>query len=151
MAIDSASMDRIRIRMRSRLIKNKPKYRTPCEAVNAAMKRLTCVCVAFAAATGCSGKSLEQSFFEKRPHDRVERLRRYSLEEQYRIFRYGNDRIGPPIMELAKPLAERGDTAIPFLYAQLRRAADDQTLRDILLVFETMTRLRTYDLSRMVR
>jgi hypothetical protein len=111
------------------------------------MKRLICFCAAVAVASGCSGKSLEQSFFDKSPHDRVERLRRYSLEEQYRIFRYGNDRIEPPIMELAKPLAERGETAIPFLHAQLRRAADDQTLRDILLVFETMIRLRTYDLK----
>lgn len=111
------------------------------------MKRLICFCAVVAFASGCSGEGLEQSFFEKPPHDRVERLRQYSLEEQYRIFRYGNDRIEPPIMELAKPLAERGEAAIPFLHSQLRRAADDQTLRDILLLFETMTRLRTYDVK----
>jgi hypothetical protein len=111
------------------------------------MKRLICCLAAVTIANGCSAESIEQSFFDKPPQSRVERLRNYSLEDQYRIFRYGNDRIEPPVMELAKPIAERGKTAIPFLHAQLRGATDDQTIRDILLIFETMTRLRTYDLQ----
>lgn len=96
-------------------------------------------------AFGCGRQSFEQSFFEKPASSRLERLREYSLADQYKIFRYGNDKIEPPIMELADPIAERGPSAIPFLRAQLDLAADDQTIRDILLIFETMGRSRTYN------
>ena len=109
------------------------------------MKWLICLSISFAIATGCSGQNLEQKFFDIPPANRLQRLRDYSLEDQYRIFRYGNDRIEPPIMELAKPIAERGKAAVPFLHTRLRAASDDQTVRDILLLFQTMIRLRTYN------
>src|SRR2546423_8194613 len=109
------------------------------------MKWLICLSISLAIAAGCSGKSLEQRFFDMPPANRLQRLRDYSLEDQYRIFRYGNDRIEPPIMELAKPIAERGKGAVPLLHARLRAASDDQTVRDILLLFQTMIRLRTYN------
>jgi hypothetical protein len=94
---------------------------------------------------GCWRQSLEQSFFDKPSKGRLERIRQYSLEDQYKIFRYGNDRIEPPIMELADPIAEKGASAIVFLRAQLDPATDDRTIRDILLIFETMARARTYN------
>ena len=94
---------------------------------------------------GCGQPPLEQSFFNKPAAGRVERLRQYSLEDQYKIFRYGNDRIEPPAMELADPIAERGSSAVPFLRARLDSAVDDQAIRDIVLIFQTMARSRTYE------
>src|SRR6266404_4762578 len=111
------------------------------------MKWLIFLSISFAMACGCSGQSLEQKFFDAPPASRLQRLRSYSLEDQYRIFRYGNDQIEPPIMELAKPIAERGKAAVPFLRAKLSAAPDDQTLRDVLLIFQTMMRLRTYSVK----
>jgi hypothetical protein len=93
---------------------------------------LTCLIAA-----GCNDHKLEKSFFEKPAVDRVQRLRRYSLDEQYRIFRYGMDAREPPAMGLADPIAERGAEAVPFLIKKLNADADDITVRDILLIFES--------------
>ena len=62
---------------------------------------------------------------------RIDRVRQYSLEDQYRIFRYGNDVVEPPLLGLAEPIAERGATAIPFLQKQLNAEPDDTTVRDL--------------------
>jgi hypothetical protein len=103
---------------------------------------LTCL-----VAIGCKDHALEKSFFHKPPADRVERLRRYSLEEQYRIFRYGNDFKEPPAMELAGPIAERGAEAVPFLVNKLNVDEGDIAVRDILLIFERMESLGSYNLK----
>jgi hypothetical protein len=98
-------------------------------------------------ALGCRDRHLEKNFFEKPPRDRVERLRQYSLDDQYKIFRYGNDVKEPPAMELAGPIAERGASAVPFLMDQLRASADDIAVRDILLIFETMEASGSYNVK----
>lgn len=108
--------------------------------------RIVTVFICFIA-FGCKHDRLEETFFDKPPADRLERLRhQYSLEDQYKIFRYGNDRIEPPVMELAEPIAERGSAAVPFLLGQLN-SSDDLTVRDILLIFQTMARSRSYDVK----
>jgi RHS repeat-associated protein len=98
-------------------------------------------------ALGCRDHQLERSFFDKPAGSRVERLRQYSLADQYKIFRYGNDFKEPPVMELADPIAERGAAAVPFLVDQLRASADDIAIRDILLIFETMEASRSYNVK----
>jgi len=85
-------------------------------------------------ALGCRNHHLEKSFFDRPAADRVERLRQYSSADQYKIFRYGNDHKEPPTMELARPIAERGAAAVPFLIDQLNATADDIAIRDILVV-----------------
>src|SRR6266851_6276916 len=82
-------------------------------------------------ALGCRSHQLEHNFFDKPPGDRLERLRQYSLADQYKIFRYGNDAIEPPVMELARPIAEKAGGAVPFLMDQLNANADDIAVRDI--------------------
>lgn len=77
----------------------------------------------------------------------MERLRQYSLEDQYKIFRYGNDVIHPPLTELADPIAERGAEAIPFLLRQLEQDDDELTTRDMLLIFRKMTYSKSYDVK----
>lgn len=98
-------------------------------------------------ALGCRNHQLEQSFFDKPPGDRVERLRQYSLGDQYKIFRYGNDVKEPPVMQLADPIAERGAAAVPFLIDQLNANADDIAVRDILLIFERMQASGSYNVK----
>jgi hypothetical protein len=98
----------------------------------------TILCVVLAFLSTCGGHHLEKTFFAAPAASRVERLREYSLPDQYKIFRYGNDQMEPPAMELALPIAERGRAAIPFLTDQLKGSKDDVEVRDILLIFERM-------------
>ena len=42
--------------------------------------------------------------------------------------RYGNDRIEPPLMDLAGPIADKGIQAVPFLVGKLTPKADDLTV-----------------------
>ena len=97
--------------------------------------------------TGCDAHRLEKEFFKKPPETRVARLRQYPIPEQYQIFRYGNDRIEPPALELANPIAERGAQAVPFLFSKLNSERDDIDVRDIVLVFSVMAALRSYDVK----
>ena len=87
---------------------------------------------------------VERTFFGEPVTTRVERLRRYDLPDQYRIFRYGMDRREPPDAELAGPIAERGKAAVAFLLDQLTLTPGDKTVSDVLLIFEAMARLKTY-------
>jgi hypothetical protein len=48
-------------------------------------------------------------------------------------------------MGLAKPIAEKGIEAVPFLVGKLTPGADDLTVRDIVLVFELMAVSKTYN------
>jgi hypothetical protein len=95
---------------------------------------------------GCEDRDLVQKFFSQPAATRLERMRQYALADQYKIFRYGNDKREPPAMSLADPIAERGATAVPFLLDQLHSHPDDITLRDILLIFERMATSKSYDI-----
>lgn len=94
----------------------------------------------------CQHHEFEEKFF-KQLANRVERSRQLTLEQQYRVFRYGNDVIHPPLMDLADPIAERGASAVPFLIEQLKKDETDVGVRDILLIFNRMVRLKTYDVK----
>jgi hypothetical protein len=111
--------------------------------MNRSLAKLTFY-VNLAFALGCQAHVFEKEFYREDLSTRVERARRLSLEEQYKVFRYGNDVIHPPLMDMADPIAERGKAAIPFLLDQLRSDDDDLAVRDILLVFSRMAGLGTY-------
>ena len=112
-----------------------------------AMSMLPILLVVCFMALGCRDHHLEKNFFDKAPGDRVEHLRQYSLDDQYKIFRYGIDVKEPPAMELAGPIAERGASAVPFLVDQLKAGADDIAVRDILLIFERMEASGSYSVK----
>ncbi len=95
----------------------------------------------------CQRQTLEKEFFAGPASTRIERLRQYSLEDQYRIFRYGNDKLEPPSLGLARPIAERGGAAVPFLLERLNSTPDDMTVRDVLLIFETMSSTKSYEVK----
>src|SRR6266446_3549865 len=67
---------------------------------------------------GCEDRDLEQKFFSQPAATRLERMRQYSLADQYKIFRYGNDKREPPAMSLADAIAERGAAAVPFCWTR---------------------------------
>lgn len=107
---------------------------------------LSCSCVLMLC--GCGNYRFERHVvFDGPAATRIDRVRQYSLEEQYKIFRYGNDVVEPPLMELAKPIAERGAAAVPFLLRQLSDESDDTTVRDVLLIFQEMSFSKTYDVK----
>jgi hypothetical protein len=113
-------------------------------------KHLSVILVVGLAATdvGCGAHDFEKHFFfSEPPATRVERSRKLSLEQQYLVFRYGNDVIHPPLMDLAEPIADRGKEAVPFLLKQLQLDGRDISIRDIVWVFTLMALSRTYDVK----
>ena len=90
---------------------------------------------------------MEHEFLAGPMDTEIERLRHYSLEDQYKIFRYGNDRIEPPRSQLARPIAERGVEAIPFIMKQIDSDRSDIALRDTLQILADMARMKTYDVK----
>ncbi|MGB2715990.1 MAG: hypothetical protein WBC51_17545 [Vicinamibacterales bacterium] len=100
------------------------------------------LCLAFA--LGCQSHVFEKGFYREDLASRVERARKLPLDQQYKLFRYGNDVIHPPLMDMPIPIAERGKEAVPFLLEQLQTDDDDRAAEDILLVFYRMASLGTY-------
>jgi hypothetical protein len=112
-------------------------------------KHLSVILVVGLAATdvGCGAHDFEKHFFfSEPPATRVERSRKLSLEQQYLVFRYGNDVIHPPLMDLAEPIADRGKEAVPFLF-EAASAGWPRHIRDIVWVFTLMALSRTYDVK----
>jgi len=68
----------------------------------------------------------------------MERLEAYSLEEQWRIFLYGNQVIHPPVTGLALPIAKQGKPALDYILQQLEHSQNDLDFRDSLVVFRSM-------------
>jgi hypothetical protein len=96
---------------------------------------------------GCDNHRLEEKFFEQPLGTRLERLKQYSLEDQYRVFRYGNDVVHPPLTDLADPIAAQGSAAVPVLLDRLKADESDFTVRDTLLIFERMSSSKIYDVK----
>lgn len=74
-------------------------------------------------------------------------MSKLSLEDQYKIFQYGNDVVHPPMMELADPFAKQGRTMVPFLLKKLETEDDDIAVRNIVLIFEWMSIYKAYDVK----
>ncbi len=72
-------------------------------------------------------------------------MRQYSVEDQYKIYRFGHDKIEPPALYLAAPIAEKGAAVIPFLTEQLKADKDELAVRDILYLLERMQWLKAFD------
>lgn len=94
--------------------------------------------VLFFAQTCCFAGSVESDFFNGEIRSRVERLETYPLEQQYRIFLYGNQTIHPPATGLALPLARKGKPALDYILEQLSKSENDLDFRDSLVVFQMM-------------
>src|SRR5262245_31771868 len=93
----------------------------------------------------CSG--LSKTFFQKPASVRMNEFGTLDVERQYAVFICGNQFMEPPTIELAGPFAKEGQAVVGFLKAKLAAARGDLTIRDILLVFEEMSKLKTYDVA----
>jgi hypothetical protein len=111
------------------------------------MIRIAVFCAFLLGSCNSDGK-LEKDFFHKyRRVERVEKMRQYSLEDQYKIFRYGMDKVEAAEWTLADPIAEKGIAVMPFLTAKLN-SADDLTVRDILIILWQMSYLKAYEVRQ---
>lgn len=63
----------------------------------------------------CSASTIEMEFFRGEIPTRLERLENYSLEDQWRIFLYGNQVVHPPVKGLALPVARQGRIALEYI------------------------------------
>lgn len=93
----------------------------------------------------CAVSSGEASFFEGDIHTRLDRLEKYPLEQQYRIYLYGNQVIHPPATGLAIPLAKKGKPALHFILNELKKSQNDLDFRDSLIVVQSMQSGGYYD------
>lgn len=68
-----------------------------------------------------------------------------SNERRYDIFVCSQEYIVPPRLQFADAFAAEGASVVPFLGDKLRRATDDESIKDIIFVFVRMDRIGTYD------
>jgi hypothetical protein len=109
------------------------------------MWRASIFCLLLVTTTSCQADSIEERFFEGDILTRLERLETYPLEQQWRIFLYGNQVIHPPITGLALPVAKQGKAALTYILRQTEQSQNDLDFRDSLVVFQSMQRRGYYD------
>lgn len=103
------------------------------------MKRLAILVFWSAIAlTGYSAQTLERTFFQGEISTRNQRLAGYSMEEQWRIFLYGNQVIHPPATGLAEVLARQGEPMLKLILKSLESTKSDLDYRDSMVVFQMM-------------
>lgn len=90
---------------------------------------------------------LNKTFFSKPTTEQMAEFRSFDVETQYAIFICGNQVREPPSIHLATPFAKEGEAVVGFLKRKLSTARGDLTIRDILLVFQEMSRRNTYNIA----
>lgn len=90
------------------------------------------------ALAGCSAQTVEREFFHGDIPTRNQRLAGYPMEEQWRIFLYGNQVIHPPATGLAAVLARQGEPMLQFILKSLEASKNDLDYRDSMVVFQMM-------------
>jgi hypothetical protein len=97
--------------------------------------------------SGCASSQMEQTFFDKEYDQDGSRFATYSIPDQIKIYLYGVQIVRPPIPVLSRPIAERGQAAVPFILGELQANPTEQNIKDLMVIFETMQRLGTYDVQ----
>lgn len=90
---------------------------------------------------------LNKTFFSKPTTVQMAEFGSLDVESQYAIFICGNQVREPPSIHLATPFAKEGEAVVGFLKAKLSAARGDLTINDIILVFEQMSRGKTYNVA----
>lgn len=105
-----------------------------CTAENADFSKLSCATFA-------------RTFFEKPISVQMSEFSNYDVESQYAIYICGSQTREPPSIHLAIPFAKEGKTVTELLKEKLSATQSDLTIRDILFVFEEMSRQKTYNVA----
>jgi hypothetical protein len=95
--------------------------------------------------SGCATNQLEHDFFGKEYDQAGTRIKSYPIADQIKIYLYGMQEISPPKTALSIPIAERGGDAIPDILNQLNTYPTEQNIRDLMVIFEMMQRVGSYD------
>jgi len=99
------------------------------------MFRALFCCLFIILSPACQAGPIEREFFKGDIPTRMERFEEYPLEQQWRIFLYGNQKIHPPTKSLALPIAKKGYMALEYIILQLRESENEPDFRDALVVF----------------
>jgi hypothetical protein len=92
-------------------------------------------------------QNIVNEFYAKSLKERISAFPRYSFDEQYAIYLYGNQVQHPPAIYLADPFAAQGQSIVLPLSDRLKAATDDLTIRDLVMVFLAMSRDKTYNVA----
>jgi len=88
--------------------------------------------------TSCRAEEVEDEFFRGDIATRSQRLADYPMEQQWRIFLYGNQERHPPATGLAAVLARGGEPMLRFILKELESTKRDLDYRDSMVVFQSM-------------
>lgn len=92
-------------------------------------------------------KFAEDFLYSTPPKERESRMKLYSLDDQYKIYIYGMQEIHPPL-RLTRPIAQRGQEAIPFLLSKITSTNNDQDAHDTIYIIEDMKLSKYYDAGK---
>ena len=95
------------------------------------------LCLIILLLISCDHESMESEFFDWDSYD-YDKLYNYSLEDQFKIFLYGNQTIHPSMKSLAIPIAKRGKPALDYVLNQIRESNNDLDFRDSIQIFRAM-------------
>ncbi len=110
------------------------------------MQRVFLCCLLMVVSTSCRTEFVEKQFFSGDIPTRMERLEAYPLDQQWRIFLYGNQVIHPSIKSMALPIAKKGKLALDYILQELKHSRNEPDYRDSLVVFERMQQGGYYDI-----
>ena len=85
-------------------------------------------------------------FFDLPAATQLETMSAYPLERQWQLYLYGYQRIHPPTLRLADPIAERGEQAVPYILGQLASSFNEIDFMSALWVFERMRHRGYFDI-----
>ncbi|NOU00240.1 MAG: hypothetical protein HOO95_01500 [Gallionella sp.] len=105
------------------------------------------ICCLLLVMSGCASNQMESNFFDKEYDQAGTRFAEYAIPDQIKIYLYGMQAITPPAPVLSRPIAELGQAAILPILGELSRNPTEANIRDLMVVFETMQRLGTYDVA----
>lgn len=95
-------------------------------------------------APGLEKRKIAEKFFSQYISipERLTEFGKFSLQDKYELFKFGNRIVHPPAIYLAKPFAEEGRAIIPFLSQKLVESDDEAEIRDIALLLLELSRLK---------
>lgn len=90
--------------------------------------------------------ALAETYFGQSTNVMEDEFPSYDIDMQFQLYICGNQYIHPPLIFLKTPLAMQGEGVAAYLEGKLiDPEIDDLTIRDIVLVFEEMEYLNSYD------
>lgn len=96
---------------------------------------------------GCTGFASreDQMFFDADLSTRMRTMETYPLERQWELYLFGHQKLHPPDLALAGPIAKQGKAAADYILGRLSTTKNDLDHVSALWVFELMRRRGYFD------